>query len=132
MTRRTLRYERSTIKIARDMYERGETYADITDATGASETTVWMWSRAGRWSNAARLSGRTRKRTTAQCNLDAARDGAARDASLYGALVEDVRLLRRRGFVVTIARDGGFDVGCRVVDADGLRALAARERRLAG
>lgn len=51
------------------------------------------------------------------------------DWSLYGTLLADVVLLRRRGFGVH--REGDFyRVGNRLLDADGLRAVAARERRL--
>jgi hypothetical protein len=49
--------------------------------------------------------------------------------ALYGDLLADVLLLRRRGF--GLHREGAlFRVGNRLLDADGLRAVAARERRL--
>lgn len=50
---------------------------------------------------------------------------------LYGALLDDVQWLRRRGYGVNKER-GGYRVGNKVMDADGLRAVANRERRLAG
>ncbi len=50
---------------------------------------------------------------------------------LYGALMEDVTLLRRRGFGVH-CEGNLFRVGNRLVDAEDLVAIAARERRLAG
>lgn len=48
---------------------------------------------------------------------------------LYGALMPDVTFLRRRGFGVH-REENGFRVGNRLVDADALKAIAARERRL--
>ncbi|WP_139374080.1 hypothetical protein [Enhydrobacter aerosaccus] len=51
------------------------------------------------------------------------------ERELYGALMPDVTFLRQRGFGVHREVDG-FRVGNRLVDADGLQAIAARERRL--
>ena len=48
---------------------------------------------------------------------------------LYGALIDDVTLLRRRGFGVH-CEGKQFRVGNRLVDGEGLAAIAARERRL--
>ena len=51
------------------------------------------------------------------------------EKQLYGALLAEVVFLRRRGFGVH--REGElFRVGNRLLDADGLLAIAARERRL--
>lgn len=56
---------------------------------------------------------------------------AARLQELYGDLLPDVQVLRKRGFVVT--REGaGFMVGNKTVDKAGLRAMAQREGGLAG
>lgn len=50
---------------------------------------------------------------------------------LYGALLDDVRFLRRRGFAVhRTAR--GIRLGNRLVTPRGLQSIAARERRLTG
>lgn len=51
------------------------------------------------------------------------------ERTLYGALMEDVTFLRKRGFGIHREKTG-FRVGNRLVDADGLEAIAARERRL--
>jgi len=48
---------------------------------------------------------------------------------LYGALLPEVVFLRRRGFGVHCEREL-FRVGNRLLDAEGLLAVAARERRL--
>jgi len=57
------------------------------------------------------------------------REGEAREVRLYRRLLEDVRLLRRRGFGVH-AEGRKFRVGNRLVWARELSAMAARERRL--
>ena len=58
-------------------------------------------------------------------------EDAARTKQLYGRRLNDVRLLQRRGFVVT--KDGGdFMVGNKRVDGATLSAMADRERRLEG
>ena len=55
---------------------------------------------------------------------------AARQVELYGDAVDDVRLLRQRGFFVV--REGNrFRIGNAVCSLADLRAKAARERRLA-
>jgi len=52
------------------------------------------------------------------------------EVELYGDAGDDVRFLRQRGFVVT--REGDrFRVGAALCTLAGLRAKAARERRLA-
>ena len=56
---------------------------------------------------------------------------AARLAGLYGDLLPDVQVLRTRGFVVT-AEGGKFRVGNKLLDRDGVRAMAQREGGLAG
>ena len=54
---------------------------------------------------------------------------AARERDLYGAAIDDVRLLRQRGYVVV--REGqGFRVGNQACTLAAMRAKAARERRL--
>jgi hypothetical protein len=53
------------------------------------------------------------------------------EKQLYGALISDVLFLRRRGFGVHCEGER-FRVGNRLLDAEGLRAVAARERRLVG
>ena len=63
------------------------------------------------------------------------RRNAARETALYGALLADVRLLRRRGFGVHVELVRGrkaYRVGNRLLDATALSATAARERRLLG
>lgn len=57
-------------------------------------------------------------------------ESAMRDRTLYGPLVDDVQFLRRRGFGIHRER-GGFRVGSRLMDAETVQAVAARERRLA-
>jgi hypothetical protein len=57
---------------------------------------------------------------------DAASDN---EKLLYGALLPEVVFLRRRGFGVHCEGDL-FRVGSRLLDAEGLLAVAARERRL--
>jgi len=60
-----------------------------------------------------------------------AAEEAARLEALYGDLLPDVQVLRKRGFVVT--REGtGFMVGNKLLDRAGLRAMAQREGGLAG
>lgn len=55
----------------------------------------------------------------------------ARQKALYGDLLPDVHVLRKRGFVVT--REGaGFMVGNKLLDKAGVRAMAQREGGLAG
>lgn len=56
---------------------------------------------------------------------------AERDRALYGDLLDDVTLLRRRGFAVH-REEGRFRVGNKLTAARTLRAVAARERRLMG
>jgi hypothetical protein len=82
---------------------------------------------------------RSRRRPTAGTPrpVDPASD---HERLLYGALLDDVRLLHRRGFGVHRepglapnvgkARRRRFRVGNRLVSATRLRSLAARERRL--
>lgn len=54
---------------------------------------------------------------------------AARQVELYGTAIDDVMLLRQRGFVVV--REGErCRVGNKLLTIEGLRAIAARERRL--
>jgi hypothetical protein len=50
---------------------------------------------------------------------------------LYGKLLPDIELLRKRDYVVTRER-GHFLVGNKKLDEAGVQAMAARERRLAG
>lgn len=60
-----------------------------------------------------------------------AAEEAARLNALYGDLLPDVQVLRKRGFVVT--REGaGFMVGNKLLDKAGVRAMAQREGGLAG
>lgn len=55
----------------------------------------------------------------------------ARLKKLYGTLLPDVEVLRRRGYVIT--KEGGvYHVGNKRLDATGLKEMAARERRLLG
>jgi hypothetical protein len=61
--------------------------------------------------------------------MELRREVEAREAALYGPLLEDVKLLRRRGFGVHI-ECRGYRVGNRLMDAGQLAATAARERRL--
>jgi hypothetical protein len=55
---------------------------------------------------------------------------ARRDRDLYGDAIEDMELLRRRGFAVICERVG-YRVDGRLVGTAELRQKAARERRLA-
>lgn len=59
------------------------------------------------------------------------REGDQREADLYGALLAEVRLLRRRGFGVHI-EGNRFRVGNRLMGPGELKEVAARERRLMG
>ena len=54
---------------------------------------------------------------------------AAHQASLYGAAVDDVALLRRRGYVVTREQDKVL-VGNKLCTFEQMQSRAARERRL--
>ena len=54
---------------------------------------------------------------------------SANETALYGALLADVTFLRRRGFGVHCEGDL-FRVGNRLLDAQGVHEVAARERRL--
>jgi len=61
------------------------------------------------------------------------REVAQRETALYGALLDDVNFLRRRGFPIHSELKGGrrlYRVGNRLLDPAELRAVAARERRL--
>lgn len=61
------------------------------------------------------------------------REVAQREARLYGALLEDVNFLRRRGFPIHSELAGGrrlYRVGNCLMDATGLRCVACRERRM--
>jgi hypothetical protein len=61
------------------------------------------------------------------------REVAEREALLYGARLQDVTLLRQRGFVVFVEGSGAarrFRVDNRLLSGTELRAVAARERRL--
>lgn len=58
-------------------------------------------------------------------------DQARREAELYGDLLNDVRYLRGRGWVIT-REAGGFRVGNTLCDATEVRAKAAREREMTG
>lgn len=76
-----------------------------------------------------------KRQDTLSDKLDAA---AARRAAeeaayrkLHGNLLPDVEFLRKRGFTVIKVR-GGHQVGNKVLDREGLQAMAARERRVAG
>ena len=63
------------------------------------------------------------------------REVARREKALYGALLDDVDFLRRRGFTVHAVLKGSrrcYRVGSRLLGAAELRAVAARERRLLG
>lgn len=63
------------------------------------------------------------------------REVAHREKALYGALLDDVDFLRRRGFAVHAELKGSrrcYRVGNRLLGAAELRAVAARERRLLG
>lgn len=55
---------------------------------------------------------------------------AARLQAIYGDLLPDVQVLRKRGFVVTRERDK-FMVGNKLLDRAGVRAMAQREGGLA-
>ena len=59
------------------------------------------------------------------------RETDQREALLYGPVLDDVILLRRRGFGVHIEGDR-FRVGNRLMSRAELRRTAARERRLLG
>jgi hypothetical protein len=77
---------------------------------------------SGRSGPAAGLRRRPNRRTPADLASESER-------ALYGVLLKDVRFLRQRGF--GIHREGRkLRVGNRLVSGRGLRALAARERRL--
>ena len=61
------------------------------------------------------------------------REVAQRETTLYGALLDDVNFLRRRGFPIHSELQAGrrlYRVGTRLLGAAELRAVAARERRL--
>ena len=63
------------------------------------------------------------------------REVARREKALYGALLDDVAFLRRRGFAVHAELKGSrrrYRVGNRLLGAAELRSVAARERRLLG
>jgi hypothetical protein len=74
------------------------------------------------------------KRSTFQL-AQLARDNRAAEARvdqlIYGDLLPEVMLLRRRDYIVTCERHG-IKVGNRLLDADGVKAMADRERRLMG
>jgi hypothetical protein len=58
---------------------------------------------------------------------------AEREAQLYGARLDDMILLRRRGFAVHIEGSGAarrFRVDNKLLSGTELRAVASRERRL--
>ena len=55
----------------------------------------------------------------------------ARERELYGALIDDANLLRRRGFDVYRERDG-FRVGNKLCTSAELHEKAERDRRLCG
>jgi hypothetical protein len=58
---------------------------------------------------------------------------AEREAQLYGARLDDMIVLRKRGFIVHIEGSGAqrrFRVDNRLLSGTELRAVAARERRL--
>ena len=59
------------------------------------------------------------------------RETERREALLYGRVLDDVTLLRRRGFGVHIEGDR-FRVGNRLMSLAALKRIAARERRLLG
>lgn len=67
----------------------------------------------------------------ANYDQESRKDLQARDHAIYGGLVEDVKWLRHRGWVIT-KTPGGFMCGNALVDAADIVAKAARERRLAG
>jgi hypothetical protein len=61
------------------------------------------------------------------------REVAEREAQLYGARLDDMIVLRKRGFSVHIEGSGAqrrFRVDNRLLTSAELRAVAARERRL--
>ncbi len=63
------------------------------------------------------------------------REVARREKALYGALLDDVEFLRRRGFAVHAELKGSrrcYRVGNRLLGASDLRSVAARERRMLG
>jgi len=58
-------------------------------------------------------------------------EGQAIDARLYGPILEDVKFLRHRGWVIN-CEGRGYRVGNQLCAAADIVAKAARERRLAG
>ena len=61
------------------------------------------------------------------------RQVAEREAQLYGARLDDMIVLRKRGYCVHIEGSGAkrrFRVDNRLLSGTELRAMAARERRL--
>jgi hypothetical protein len=63
--------------------------------------------------------------------LDIVED-AARQKALYGKHIDDVRVLRSRGFVVSVEKRGSYLVGNQRCTGEELAAKADRERRLMG
>jgi hypothetical protein len=68
----------------------------------------------------------------AEARVRAIAEDAARQKALYGKHVDDVRVLRNRGFTVTAEKRGAYLVGNRPCSGDELKAKADRERRLMG
>jgi hypothetical protein len=75
-------------------------------------------------------AGRDLEKTSRERANEARQAEAVREVDLYGDAIDDVRLLRQRGYVV--GREGErCRVGNQLVTLADMRAKAARERRLA-
>lgn len=68
----------------------------------------------------------------AEARLRAIAEDEARQKKLYGDHIEDMLVLRRRGFEVTAVEKDRYRVGNHVIDGEALKAKADRERRLIG
>lgn len=101
-------------------------------ATAAGRNQAWVYSQAQdrKWGRRRPQKGSPGHKY-ANLEQDARAEGAARDRQLYGALIDDVKFLRSRDW--GIHRDGTrIIVGNRPMEPESIRALAERERRIAG
>lgn len=108
--------------------------ADVARELGITTNQLWEWKRFSGITARAKLFGNNRapglSPKTAQNRYIEKRLGADdRERKLYGTLLTDVKFLRTRGFVIFKER-AFFRVDNRLLNAQQLAELAARERRL--
>lgn len=118
------------LAIAYRMWNEGATVVEIGAAVGRNGRWVYTQGTQRKWGRRRPRKGSAGHKY-ANIMQDARKEGEQRERGLYGDLADVVNFLRRRGWIIT--RDcARIIVGNKAMEPDAIRALAERERRMAG